>query len=172
MRPVALEALPLAKQLDLIASADGIVSVHGQALAFIPFLGAARNRSSVLGSASRVDDTAVPLGFGGYAFAAGASTAVLEILPPPVKTHIDQRNPSQRVPVKPPFYHIYGQLSQALGVHHLQIVDGVSLAQPCTLKRLQRLRDSRAPLRCNVSVSPTRFAMGVDAMRTLLRRPQ
>lgn len=145
-RPIQLDEISLSKQLALLSTVRGLVGVHGQALAFLPFLGARHHR---------------------HASASGAASAcgVLEILPPPtdggtcgVGVACDTTNH---------FKHLYREMAQTMGISYLAVVS--RLAPPCahdvTLRRV-RLEER---LRCNLTVPAARLAYGMRKLTSMLR---
>ena len=140
---IAMHERPLTEQLLTIAAARGLVGVHGQALAYIPFLGAdapTHHRPQ-----------------------RHAWNAVLEVLPPPVDGQTCNGEPCETSPFK----HTYEELSRAMGVVHLQITGRLATSSTCTAKALRRAPLERR-LRCNLTVPPMRFAARMRTLRSVL----
>ena len=153
---VALEALPLAAQLRTVAAARGIVATHGQALALVPFLG-----SAPLQSPDK------PRGGGGGGMHGGMRLGVIEVLPSTRDLVSRFGWPDKRVKVgKPPFYHIYEELSHSLGLRHTQLTAALDASCPEARRTHNRLPAHEASLRCNLTVaSPQDLAREVRRLR-------
>lgn len=135
--PIRLEGKPLSLQIQIVSAASGMVGVHGQALALIPFLGAARAQNLLATS--------------GGGDPACYKPSLVEILP----------SPAARA-AKMPFFHLYESLSMALGVEYTQL--SASFAHPCSLARLRGHR-VEAYLACNLTLAPIRFMRAIRRMR-------
>ena len=134
---IDLAALPLSEQLIRIANARGLIGVHGQALALIPFLAANLKPSD--------------------------KAAVLEVLPPPV----DGDKCNGRACETNPFKHTYEELSQAMGnVLHLTVTGRLAPpceARSLRLKLEMRLKCNLtvAPARFAMKVARLRSFIGL-----------
>ena len=157
-RRVVLEAMPLSQQLRAVAAARGLVATHGQALALVPFLGAALPQPS---------DKQSDGGDGGGGVGGGARLGVIEILPSTRDLATRFGWPAKRVKVgKPPFYHIYEELSHSLGLRHTQLTASLDAACPEARRTRNRLPAHEAALRCNLTVaSPQQLAREVRRLR-------
>jgi hypothetical protein len=192
-----LGALTLSQQLAHVATAHALVGVHGQALAFLPFLAADASPGADLPRT-----LARSKSNGGRTRDAASRRACLELLPPPVDGarchdgHLCETNP---------FKHTYQEhvlpgpnhalrscvllLSHGLCpseprcvrphsiacVHRLSQVMGVeylalvtSLAPPCTQRAL-RTASLQLRLRCNLSVPREGFARRMRTVRAIVR---
>ena len=141
--PIHLEGQPLSTQLQLVSAASGLVGVHGQALALIPFLGVAR--------AHRAPHESLRATSGGGLDSACYKPSLVEILPAPAARA-----------AKMPFFHLYESLSVALGIEYTQL--SASFARPCSLSRLRGHR-VEAYLACNLTLAPIRFMRAIRRMR-------
>ena len=72
---------------------------------------------------------------------------------------------------KPPFYHIYQELSAVLGVRHVQIAAPLDGGCAEARKTRRRLPAHEAALRCNLTVSPTVLLPEVHLLRRHCRLP-
>ena len=139
---VSLEQLPLARQLELLAAVRGLVAVHGQALALIPFLGA-----SARAGVGRLRG------------------AVVEILPQLRGLATRFGWPRRQLNAKPPYSHIYRELSEEVGVHHVQLLAAIDSSCPEARKTRHRLPAHEAALRCNLTGDARAIAREVRQLR-------